>query len=139
MAQWILTLLSSVLVPIVVALISSGKMADKVTKKMQIEELRTEIASLKSQLEELTNKIESLDYKVDSNQATNNRGKFLGFNGQIKRGIHHDEEEFNDVLEAIDKYESFCRDNPNYPNNKAVLAIENIKNVYKKAYSKNDF
>ena len=64
---------------------------------------------------------------------------YLEFNGEIKRGVHHDEEEFNDVLEAIDKYESFCRDNPNYSNNKAVLAIENIKNVYKKAYSNNDF
>ena len=139
MNQWILTLLSSVAVPIVVALISSGKMADRVTKKMQIEELKTEIVSLKSQLEELTNKIVSLDYKVDSNQATNSRGRFLRFNGEIKRRVHHDEEEFNDVLKAIDVYEDFCRNNPNYPNNKAVFAIENIKRTYKEALKDNDF
>lgn len=123
--EWLITLLSSVVVPITVALISSGKMADKVTKKMQIENL--------------SGKIDKLGYTVACNQADTCRARILRFNGEIKRGVHHDEEEFNDVLEAIDDYEGFCRDNPDYPNNKAVLAIENIKTVYKKAYSENDF
>ena len=125
MSQWILTLLSSVLVPIVVALISSGKMADRVTKKMQIENL--------------SGKIDKLDYKVACNHADNCRARILRFNGEIKRKVHHDEEEFNDVLEAIDGYEDFCRNNPDYPNNKAVLAIENIKVTYREALKDNDF
>lgn len=125
MPQWVLTLLSSVLVPIVVALISSGKMADKVTKKMQIENL--------------SGKIDKLDYKVACNHADNCRARILRFNGEMKRGVHHDEEEFNDVLDAINGYEDFCDKNRDYPNNKAVLAIENIKETYKKALKDNDF
>lgn len=123
--QWIVTFLASVCVPIVVALISSGKVANNVTKKMK--------------LENLSGKIDKLDYKVDCNKADNCRTRILRFNGEIKRQIHHDEEEFNDILEAIDGYEDFCRNNPDYPNNKAVLAIENIKDTYKRAYNKNDF
>lgn len=123
--QLLITFLTSVCVPIIVALISSGTSANRLSKKIRFDEL----------LEEFN----KLNYKVDCNKADNCRARILRFNGEIKRCVHHDEEEFNDVLEAIDKYESFCRDNPNYSNNKAVLAIENIKNVYKKAYSNNDF
>lgn len=123
--NWVLTLLSSVIVPIVVALISSGKMADRVTKKMQIENL--------------SSKIDKLDYKVACNHADNCRTRILRFNREIKHRVHHDEEEFNDILEAIDVYEDFCRNNPDYPNNKAVLAIENIKRIYTEAFKENDF
>lgn len=123
--QYFITFLTSVCVPIIVALISSGTSANKLSKKIRVNEL----------LEEFN----KLNYKVDCNKADTCRMMILDFNGEIKRGIHHDEEQFNEVISLIDKYERFCRNNPDYPNNKAVLAIENIKNVYKKAYSKNDF
>ena len=123
--QLFITFLTSVCVPIVVALISSGTFANKLSKKIRVDEL----------LEQFN----ELNYKVDCNKADTCRMMILDFNGEIKRGIHHDEEQFNEVISLIDKYERFCRNNPDYPNNKAVLAIENIKNVYKKAYSKNDF
>ena len=123
--QLLITFLTSVCVPIIVALISSGTSANKLSKKIRVDEL----------LEEFN----KLNYKVDCNKADNCRARILRFNGEIKRGVHHDEEEFNEVISLIDKYERFCRNNPNYPNNKAEFAIENIKNVYKKAYSNNDF
>ena len=123
--QLFITFLTSVCVPIIVALISSGTFANKLSKKIKVDEL--------------LEKFNALDYKVDCNKADDCRRIILNFNGEIKRGIHHDEDQFNEIIRLIDKYETFCRDNPNYPNNKAVIAIENIKNVYKKAYSKNDF
>lgn len=123
--QLFITFLTSVCVPIIVALISSGTFANKFSKKIRVDEL----------LEEFN----KLNYKVDCNKADNCRARILRFNGEIKRGVHHDEEEFNDVINSIDTYEDFCEDHEKYSNNKAVLAIENIKNVYKKAYSNNDF
>lgn len=123
--QLFITFLTSVCVPIIVALISSGTSASKLSKKIKADEL--------------LEKFNELNYKVDCNKADDCRERILRFNGEIKRGVHHDEEEFNNVINSIDTYEDFCRNNPDYPNNKAVLAIENIKNVYKKAYSNNDF
>lgn len=123
--QLFITFLTSVCVPIIVALISSGTSANKLSKKIRVDEL----------LEEFN----KLNYKVDCNKADNCRARILRFNGEIKRGVHHDEEEFNDVLKAIDDYEKFCRNNPDYPNNKAVFAIENIKNTYKETLRDNDF
>ena len=124
METWIV-LLTNVLVPITVALISSGKLANKLEKKFSVDDI--------------SKKLDSLENKIDLNKAENKRACVLRFNGEIKHGIHHDEEEFNECLSAIDYYEDYCRQHPDYPNSKAVMAIANVKKVYEKAYSKNDF
>ena len=131
METWIV-LLTNVLVPITVALISSGKLANKLEKKFSVSELSKKIDSLEG-------KIDSLEKKTDLNKAESKRTSILRFNGEIKRGIHHDEEEFNDCLGAIDYYEDYCRQHQDYPNSKAVMAIANVKRVYEKAYTENDF
>ena len=145
METWIV-LLTNVLVPITVALISSGKLASKLEKKFSVSDLSKKIDSLEKKIDSLEKKIDSLEKKSDSlekkidlNKAESKHTSILRFNGEIKRGIHHDEEEFNDCLGAIDYYEDYCRENKDYPNSKAVMAIANVKRVYKKAYSKNDF
>ena len=124
METWIV-LLTNVLVPITVALISSGKLASKLEKKFSVDDL--------------LKKMDSLEKKIDLNKAEDKRAFVLRFNGEIKRGIHHDEEEFNECLGAVDYYEDYCRKHKDYSNSKAVLAIANVKKVYEKAYSKNDF
>lgn len=121
----LIVICTNILVPIAVALISSGKLANKLEKKFSIGDL--------------SKKIDSLEDKIDLNKAESNRTRILRFNGEIKRGIHHDEEEFNDCLGAIDYYEDYCRQHPDYPNSKAVMAIANVKRVYEKAYTENDF
>ena len=83
--------------PIIVALISSGTFANKLSKKIRVDEL--------------LEKFNELDYKVDCNKADTCRMMILDFNGEIKRGIHHDEEQFNEAIRLIDKYERFCRNN----------------------------
>lgn len=123
--QAIISILTSAVVPILVALISSGKLASLLTRKMG--------------LEDLTEKVDKLTYKVDENQALTYRTRILRFNGEIKRGVKHDEEEFNDILEAIDGYELFCKEHPNFPNSKSVLAVENVKRTYQETYSCNNF
>ena len=128
----LIVICTNILVPIAVALISSGKLANKLEKKFSVSELSKKIDSLEG-------KIDSLEKKTDLNKAEDKRTSILRFNGEIKRGIHHDEEEFNDCLGAIDYYEDYCRENKDYPNSKAVMAIANVKKVYEKAYSENDF
>ena len=137
--ETLITILTNVLVPIAVALISSGKLASKLEKKFSVSDLSKKIDSLEKKSDSLEKKIDSLEKKIDLNKAEDKRTSILRFNGEIKRGIHHDEEEFNDCLVAIDYYEKYCEDHPKYPNNKAVLAIANVKRVYEKAYTENDF
>ena len=78
-------------------------------------------------------------YGVEKQLADSNRLEILRFNNELLRSIDHTKEEFIEVLAEIDAYERFCDDHPDYPNNRAVLAIENIRENYKERLKKHDF
>lgn len=59
------------------------------------------------------------------------RTRILRFNDEVIRGMEHTEEHFNDVLEDITEYTRYCNDHKDFKNEKAVLAIENVKRVYR--------
>lgn len=73
------------------------------------------------------------------NKADERRTKILHFNNELIRDIPHTKEEFVDILADIDVYEDFCRDNPNYKNQRATHAIANIGRVYDERLLKHDF
>lgn len=75
----------------------------------------------------------------DRRTADGHRARILHFNNELLRDIGHTQEEFFEVLAEIDAYEEYCREHPDYPNNRAVLAIENIREVYKERLKKHDF
>ena len=75
----------------------------------------------------------------DRRTADGHRARILHFNNELLRDIGHTQEEFFEVLAEIDAYEEYCREHPDYPNNRAVLAIENIREVYKERQKKHDF
>lgn len=86
--------------------------------------------------------IKKLDAHItmdDRRTADGHRARILHFNNELLRDIGHTQEEFFEVLAEIDAYEEYCRDHPEYPNNRAVLAIENIREVYKERLKKRDF
>lgn len=72
-------------------------------------------------------------------KAETKRARILQFNKEVRQKERHSEEEFVEILKVIDEYEDYCRNHPEYPNNRAVTAIENIKYVYKNANQENDF
>lgn len=75
----------------------------------------------------------------DRRAADWNRTRILHFNNELLRDLKHTKEEFVEVLAEIDSYEKYCRDHPDYPNNRAILAIENIRETYKRRLDKHDF
>lgn len=75
----------------------------------------------------------------DRRTADSHRAQILHFNNELLRPIQHTKEEFIEVLAKIDAYEKYCETHPEYPNNRAVLAIENIREVYRERMKKRDF
>ncbi len=67
----------------------------------------------------------------DDRNADTHRSRILHFNTELLRGDKHTREDFIETLAEIDFYEHYCREHPDYENNRAVLAIENIERVYK--------
>lgn len=96
--------------------------------------------------EDITSRLDGIEIKLDGHitmddrrTADNRRSQILHFNNELLRPIEHTKEEFVEVLAKIDDYERYCEEHPDYPNNRAVLAIENIREVYKERLKKRDF
>ena len=75
----------------------------------------------------------------DERNADEHRAKILRFNNELIRDLPHTKEEFIDILADIDQYEQYCRQHPDYKNNRAVHAIANIGRVYDERLQKHDF
>ena len=85
--------------------------------------------------------ITELDKKLDRHIEENEREgidecrrRILLFNEKVIAEDHITKERYDSILEDIDTYEKYCKENPDYPNSKAVLSIENLKDDYKNRY-----
>lgn len=93
-------------------------------------------SSILSGIDALAKKLDrhiSEDEKYKANQA---RTRILRFSDELRRGILHSEESFNNVLEDIDAYCQYCNEHEDtYVNSKAEAAIKNIKLVHDECLS----
>ena len=96
------------------------------------DEVLTQVAELKKDLDEF--KRESELERV--RQA---RQRILRFNDEILFERRHSKEHFDEILDDINVYERYCREHKEYENNKAVLAISTIKEVYQECMDTHDF
>lgn len=67
------------------------------------------------------------------------RQRILRFNDEILFDQRHSKEHFDEILDDITLYEHYCNDHEEYENNKAVLAIATIREVYKRCLKTHDF
>ena len=75
----------------------------------------------------------------DQRNADLLRSRILQFNCELLNEKHHTREDFIEILAVIDDYEDYCRDHPEYRNNRCVHAVANIKRVYDDRMVKHDF
>lgn len=69
--------------------------------------------------------------RIDNERnADAHRVQILRFNRELLQGLPHTHEDFIEALHEIDFYERYCRTHEEYENNRAILAIENIKRAY---------
>lgn len=103
---------------------------------------------------EQTDKIDKMQASIDGIQtkldehildeeeyrAEESRRYILQGNDEImQRDMRHSKEWFDNLLLSIDAYEDYCDAHPLYKNNKAVLAIQNIKDIYQRCLKENTF
>lgn len=75
----------------------------------------------------------------DERNADTLRMRVLHFNNELLRGVRHTREDFIEILAVIDAYEQYCKNHPNYRNNRASHAIFNIGRVYDERLKLRDF
>ena len=95
-------------------------------------EVLTQVAELKEDLDDL-----KMEYELE--RVRQARQRILRFNDEILFEKRHSKEHFDEILDDINVYERYCREHKEYENNKAVLAISTIKEVYQECMDTHDF
>ncbi|MDE7424995.1 MAG: hypothetical protein K2N51_15110 [Lachnospiraceae bacterium] len=95
------------------------------------------------ELEKKVDKLEKIDKRQDEERAEENaleaRRRILRFADECRRNEKHSEEYFNNILEDISMYKDYCHEHPLFENEKAVMAMSFIDDVYNHCYKNNDF
>lgn len=90
-------------------------------------------------IDKVMDKVIEVSERVDANSATNARTRILRFDDELINGMHHSREYFQQTLEEIDIYETYCEKHPHYKNNACVIAIDHIRRVYNKLLDEGKF
>lgn len=77
--------------------------------------------------------------KTEETRIKQARQRILRFSDDIMLGKNHSLEHYNDILDDINIYESYCNGHPDYVNNKAKAAIELIRDSYEDHLHHNTF
>lgn len=94
---------------------------------------------LEAQVKEIHDRQKLLEQVADEREAICYRVRILRFGDELRRGVKHSEESFNQVISDLDRYEKYCDDHPGFKNNKAKMAKKRIEEAYHKCLADNDF
>lgn len=105
----------------------------------QIKEVNQRIDNVESSIDEVKRIQTDDESKADEYRAITSRVRILKFNEELLRDVKHSKEMFDQVLEDVTKYTHYCAEHPNFENDKAVLAINNVRKCYEKCLEQHDF
>lgn len=93
----------------------------------------------KTQLDGLDKKVEDLKDHVSETEIRTIRTKILRFADEIFMGKVHSHDAYKEALHAINEYETYCNNHPNFVNNMAEFSIAEIKKAYELHRANHDF
>lgn len=107
--------------------------------KTMNKDMMDKLESVETEVKDLKEKHDKLENRMDEDDTDACRTRILRFADELRRGVEHSEEFFNQILDDVSDYEHYCLEHPNYKNNKAGNAIAEIDKVYQKCMEKNSF
>lgn len=132
-------------VPILVALVGIIPTIVSNRKKTQgsIEDMKSEIsAEINATKKEVENVRQNFDSHIDeyeANKAKQSRYRILRFYDEVCGGVRHSESHWEDILDDIDFYESYCDAHKEFKNNRGHAAMDHLKETYKRVKAKGMF
>lgn len=102
-------------------------------------EMMDQVNDLQSEIKGMKTEIDSLKKEEELERVRQARQRILRFSDEILFEQRHSKEHFDEILDDIDTYEEYCRTHEEYENNKAVLAITTIREVYKDCLKTHNF
>lgn len=90
-------------------------------------------------LKSLEKELSRISSNVEEYNAINSRVRILRFGNEIKQGILHTKDYFDQIMQDIDIYENYCNRNKEFRNSITSITVEIITNNYIERLEKNDF
>lgn len=94
---------------------------------------------LDQRLDKLSKKVEQMKSEDEERDAIACRIRILQFGDELRRGLKHSQEHFIQILDDISNYNDYCKAHPKFLNERTVLTVARIKEVYSKCLSEDDF
>ena len=101
--------------------------------------IESALEGLKADIKDVRSELGRLDAKMDESEAIGARVRILRMNDEILRKTRHTKESFDQTLDDITKYDHYCKEHPDFENDKTVMATGNIRDTYKKCMEERDF
>lgn len=94
-----------------------------------------------AKVDKLGNDVQHLKDRYGEHEAKAARVRILQFGDELyqDRDKRHTKERFDQILEDVSDYEDYCRTHPDFPNEKTVMTVENIKAIYRECLKKHSF
>ena len=90
-------------------------------------------------VDKLSSDLDDFKEDVKLEDARRARQRILRFSDEILFNKRHSKEHFDEILEDINLYKKYCREHPDFVNNRADLSIATIQEVYTDCLQTHDF
>ena len=101
--------------------------------------VKSDIKRVDKEIESMKHELGSMKYTSEQNEAKMARIRILHCSDEVYRGDLHSQEYFDNVLDDIKVYQDYCRDHQEFKNEKAVIAIRRIEEVYERCLRDHSF
>lgn len=104
-----------------------------------VKQLMTESAEMRADIRAIKEEARVHNEENLEERAKSNRSKILRFDDELRIGIRHSYEYFEDILRTVKEYEDYCDSHPKFKNRQAESAIKHIQEAYDEAHENNTF
>lgn len=102
-------------------------------------ELYDKVSMLENKIDDMAKEQTKESEAREEDKAISARIRILNFNDELLSHTKHSKESFDQTLDDITFYEDYCEDHKHFKNDRAVMAIKNVKRCYDKCCIDNDF
>ena len=102
-------------------------------------EVLDKMDALNERVDKLSGKVDQIEARQGERDAKTARTHILRFGDEVRIGVRHSKESFDEVLADITAYETYCKSHPEFPNNRTRAAETFITETYDKCLRENKF
>ena len=102
-------------------------------------EVLDKMDTLNERVDKLSGKVDQSEARQDERDAKTARTHILRFGDEVRIGVRHSKESFDEVLAELTAYENYSNANPEFPNDRTRAAEAFIEETYDKCLRENKF